>query len=83
MWNEAKDKLRQSGMALSGGQQQRLCIARAVSVRPEVLLLDEPTSALDPRAGDAVDAVIRSLVDDGLSVLLIEHHMDTIAQRLA
>ncbi len=59
--------------SLSGGELQRLCLARALAVNPEVLLLDEPTSALDPRSADAVDAVIRSLVADGLSVVLVSH----------
>jgi putative ABC transport system ATP-binding protein len=59
--------------SLSGGELQRLCLARALAVEPEALLLDEPTSALDPRAADAVDDVIRSLVSDGLSVVLVSH----------
>jgi putative ABC transport system ATP-binding protein len=59
--------------SLSGGELQRLCLARALAVGPDALLLDEPTSALDPRSADAVDAVIRSLVDSGLAVVLVSH----------
>jgi putative ABC transport system ATP-binding protein len=62
-----------SPRSLSGGELQRLCLARGLAVGPEALLLDEPTSALDPRAADAVDSVIRSLVADGLSVVLVSH----------
>src|SRR4029434_4286925 len=61
MWEEAKNKLKQSGMALSGGQQQRVCIARAVSVKPDVLLLDEPTSALDPISTAKIEELITEL----------------------
>ncbi|HVQ89096.1 MAG TPA: ATP-binding cassette domain-containing protein [Actinomycetes bacterium] len=64
---------------LSGGEQQRLALARALAVEPEVLLLDEPTSSLDPRAAAAVDAVIRSLVADGLTVVLVSHDLGRAA----
>ena len=79
MWNEAKDKLRQSGMALSGGQQQRLCIARAVAVKPEVLLLDEPTSALDPISTAKIEELITELKAD-YTIAIVTHNMQQAAR---
>ena len=79
MWDEAKDKLRQSGMALSGGQQQRLCIARAVAVRPEVLLLDEPTSALDPISTARIEELISELKND-YTIAIVTHNMQQAAR---
>ena len=79
MWGEAKDKLKQSGMALSGGQQQRLCIARAVSVRPEVLLLDEPTSALDPISTAKIEELITELKQD-YTIAIVTHNMQQAAR---
>ncbi|MGE5168938.1 MAG: phosphate ABC transporter ATP-binding protein PstB [Rudaea sp.] len=79
MWDEVKDKLKQSGMALSGGQQQRLCIARAVSVRPEVLLLDEPTSALDPISTARIEELISELKAD-YTIAIVTHNMQQAAR---
>jgi phosphate transport system ATP-binding protein len=79
MWAEVKDKLGQSGMALSGGQQQRLCIARAVSVRPEVLLLDEPTSALDPISTARIEELISELKTD-YTIAIVTHNMQQAAR---
>ncbi len=79
MWDEAKDKLKQSGMALSGGQQQRLCIARAVSVRPDVLLLDEPTSALDPISTAKIEELITELKAD-YTIAIVTHNMQQAAR---
>ena len=79
MWDEAKDKLKQSGMALSGGQQQRLCIARAVAVKPEVLLLDEPTSALDPISTAKIEELIDELADDH-TIVIVTHNMQQAAR---
>jgi phosphate transport system ATP-binding protein len=79
MWTEAKDILRQSGMALSGGQQQRLCIARAVSVKPEVLLLDEPTSALDPISTAKIEELITELKAD-YTIAIVTHNMQQAAR---
>ncbi len=79
MWDEAKDKLTQSGMALSGGQQQRLCIARAVAVKPEVLLLDEPTSALDPISTAKIEELITELKSD-YTIAIVTHNMQQAAR---
>jgi phosphate transport system ATP-binding protein len=79
MWEESKDKLKQSGMALSGGQQQRLCIARAVSVKPEVLLLDEPTSALDPISTAKIEELISELKKD-YTIAIVTHNMQQAAR---
>ncbi len=79
MWAEVKAKLGQPGMALSGGQQQRLCIARAVSVRPEVLLLDEPTSALDPISTARIEELISELKAD-YTIAIVTHNMQQAAR---
>jgi phosphate transport system ATP-binding protein len=79
MWQEAKDKLTQSGMALSGGQQQRLCIARAVAVKPEDMLLDEPTSALDPISTAKIEELITELKSD-YTIAIVTHNMQQAAR---
>ena len=79
LWNEAKDKLNQSGLALSGGQQQRLCIARSVAVKPSVILLDEPTSALDPISTAKVEELVHELKTD-YTVAIVTHNMQQAAR---
>jgi phosphate transport system ATP-binding protein len=79
MWEEAKNKLKQSGMALSGGQQQRLCIARAVAVKPDVLLLDEPTSALDPISTAKIEELISELKTE-YTIAIVTHNMQQAAR---
>ncbi len=79
LWEEVKDKLNQSGLGLSGGQQQRLCIARAVAVRPEVLLLDEPASALDPISTAKVEELIEELSSD-FCIAIVTHNMQQAAR---
>lgn len=79
LWDEVKDKLKQSGAALSGGQQQRLCIARALAVEPEVLLLDEPTSALDPISTARIEELIDEL-KSRLTILIVTHNMQQAAR---
>ncbi|MGL4424814.1 MAG: phosphate ABC transporter ATP-binding protein PstB, partial [Cetobacterium sp.] len=74
LWNEVKDKLHQSALGLSGGQQQRLCIARAISVNPEILLMDEPTSALDPISTSKIEELIVELAKD-YSIVIVTHNM--------
>jgi phosphate transport system ATP-binding protein len=79
LWNEVKDKLKESGMALSGGQQQRLCIARAIATRPDVILMDEPCSALDPIATQRIEDLMQELVSD-YSIVIVTHNMQQAAR---
>jgi len=79
LWNEAKDKLKQSALGLSGGQQQRLCIARAIALKPEVILLDEPTSALDPIATGKIEQLISELKDH-FTIAIVTHNMQQAAR---
>ena len=79
LWDEAKDKLGQSGMSLSGGQQQRLCIARGIAVKPEVLLLDEPTSALDPISTMRIEELITELKEE-FTIAIVTHNMQQAAR---
>jgi len=79
LWEEARDRLKEPAMSLSGGQQQRLCIARAVAVSPEVLLMDEPTSALDPIATARVEELVRELKKD-YTVAIVTHNMQQAAR---
>ena len=79
LWTEVKDKLKQSGLSLSGGQQQRLCIARAIAVEPEILLLDEPASALDPISTQRIEELIAELKAD-YCIAIVTHNMQQAAR---
>ena len=79
LWGEVKDKLQQNGLSLSGGQQQRLCIARAVAVKPEIVLLDEPTSALDPISTAKIEELINELKSD-YTIAIVTHNMQQAAR---
>ncbi len=79
LWGEVKDKLKESGMALSGGQQQRLCIARALAVQPEVILMDEPASALDPVSTLKIEDLMQSLKDK-FTIVIVTHNMQQAAR---
>ena len=79
LWSEVKDKLKQSALGLSGGQQQRLCIARAVALRPDVLLLDEPTSALDPISTSRIEQLVEELKHD-YTIAIVTHNMQQAAR---
>ncbi|MCB9843318.1 MAG: phosphate ABC transporter ATP-binding protein [Phycisphaeraceae bacterium] len=79
LWNEVKDRLNNSALGLSGGQQQRLCIARAIALQPEVLLMDEPCSALDPKSTLRVEELIRALRDE-YTIVIVTHNMQQAAR---
>jgi phosphate transport system ATP-binding protein len=79
LWDEVKDKLKQPGTALSGGQQQRLCIARAIAIRPEIILMDEPASALDPIATLRIEDLMRELTEK-YTIIVVTHNMQQAAR---
>jgi phosphate transport system ATP-binding protein len=79
LWGEVKDRLNKPGMSLSGGQQQRLCIARAIAVEPQVLLMDEPCSALDPISTSAIEDLIHELKSD-YTIVIVTHNMQQAAR---
>ena len=79
LWEDVRDKLKQSGLALSGGQQQRLCIARALATQPEIILMDEPCSALDPIATLKIEDLMRELAKD-YTIVIVTHNMQQAAR---
>ena len=79
LWDEVKDRLKKSALSLSGGQQQRLCIARAIAIEPEVLLLDEPASALDPIATSSIEELMHELKRD-YTLVIVTHNMQQAAR---
>ena len=79
LWDEVKDKLDQNGLSLSGGQQQRLCIARAIAVKPDIVLMDEPCSALDPISTLKIEELMRELIQD-YTIIIVTHNMQQAAR---
>ena len=79
LWDEVKDRLDESALSLSGGQQQRLCIARAIAMKPEVILMDEPCSALDPRSTATIETLIKKLRKD-YTIIIVTHNMQQAAR---
>jgi phosphate transport system ATP-binding protein len=79
LWEEVKDRMQENALGLSGGQQQRLCLARALAVEPEILLMDEPTSALDPRATTKIEDLIGVLRGE-YTIIIVTHNMQQAAR---
>ena len=79
LWNEVKDRLNESALSLSGGQQQRLCIARAIAMKPDVILMDEPCSALDPKSTVIIETLIKKLREK-YTIIIVTHNMQQAAR---